>query len=52
MIGLDRIGIRGEGVRLGLIVLGIPLVSLSDCKLFWPSPSEVVGGCGQRDRSG
>lgn len=52
MIGLERIGIRGEGVRLGMIVLGMLLVGLSDRKLFWPSASEVVGGRGQRDRSG
>jgi hypothetical protein len=47
-MGLDQLGIRGEGVHLGMILLGILLASLSDRKLFWPSASE----CGDGHRSG
>jgi hypothetical protein len=36
-MSLDRLGISGEGVHLGMIFLGLLLTSLSDRELFWPS---------------
>jgi hypothetical protein len=51
-MGLDQLGIRGEGVHLGMILLGILLGSLSDRELFWPSASDYVDGRRPGDRAG
>jgi hypothetical protein len=51
-MGLDRLGVSGEGVHLGSILLGLLLTSLSDRALFWPSDSDHVDGHHPGDRAG
>ena len=51
-MGLDRLGISGEGVHLGMIFFGLLLTSLSDRKLFWPSASDHVDGHRPDSRAG